>query len=74
MTLLEALADLQIEIAAQRADPKGFDFDAMMKTLLAVTLRLQQIHDDLRAHGSHWRQPYQAFCYDMADLLDKKEL
>ena len=74
MTLLETLNDLIAEITAQKADPNGFDFDGMLQSLTNVTARLRRIRDDLRAHGSHWRQPYQAFCYDMADLLDTEDL
>lgn len=33
----------------------------------------KRLSESLRAHGSHWRQPYQAYCYDVANALSKEE-
>jgi hypothetical protein len=37
--------------------------------LLAIAAELEAKAEDVRAHGSHWRQPYQAYCYGLADQL-----
>jgi NTP pyrophosphatase (non-canonical NTP hydrolase) len=43
------------------------------KSLRAIASELEEISERTKAHASHWRQPYQRFCYEVADSLAKRK-
>jgi hypothetical protein len=49
--------------------PTVIDLELTQKSLRALAAELEQKAEDARAHGSHWRQPHQAYWYDLADWL-----
>jgi len=83
--LRDALAVIELLQSGIEMNTKAFDVaparalltqrDTEIASLRArlsrVEVAARRMSDYLRASGSHWRQPYQAFCYDVADILDQ---
>lgn len=59
-------ADDEITAALER-ERAAFDADQTTTLQNAAIMRaaILKVAETIAAHGSHWRQPYQAFCYGM---------
>jgi hypothetical protein len=43
--------------------------EVFLNEIASIRAAVEAVARDARAHGSHWRMPYQAFAYDFADRL-----